>query len=235
MKDLSQPLADANAYEAMRQAEKAELATRLVDFKAKLQGLPEGAHPLDRASLQLEIARTMAHLEEGSDGWSMAKEAFSVFHESEDWERAVDALDVLFQCNQDESLAALGQGLWLAVTFPVDPELTIALLDHVVDETPDDSDGGAVAAATAVYIADLRDPDGPEGNLGFFARQMLGNVARRHSDVETQDQFDAWVMRMELDDPSKFLVRLRNVIDVLVQENWWIDRDAITASLPEEG
>jgi len=26
---------------------------------------------------------------------------------------------------------------------------------------------------------------------------------------------------------------LRNVVDVLVQENWWIDRDAIQASLPE--
>jgi len=35
-----------------------------------------------------------------------------------------------------------------------------------------------------------------------------------------------------LDKPDKFLVRLRNVIDVLVQDEWWIDREAIQAELP---
>ena len=39
--------------------------------------------------------------------------------------------------------------------------------------------------------------------------------------------------RLELNDPDKFLVRLRNVVDVLVQDQWWIDREAIQAELPE--
>ena len=144
---------------------------------------------------------------------------------------AADGFDVLYLCDQNErSLAALGQGVWLAVTLPIDPSLTVAMLDHIVDDTPDDSDGAAVAAATAVYVADMRDAGGPDGNLGFFARQMLGKVARRHSEVASQLQFDAWIMRMELDDPAKFLVQLRNVVDVLVQEDWWFDRDAVHAS-----
>ena len=41
-------------------------------------------------------------------------------------------------------------------------------------------------------------------------------------------------MRMELDDPDKFLIRLRNVIDVLVQDEWWFDRDAVRDSIPED-
>ena len=36
------------------------------------------------------------------------------------------------------------------VTFPIDPEITVHLLSHVIDDTPDDADGAAVAAATAV-------------------------------------------------------------------------------------
>jgi hypothetical protein len=39
------------------------------------------------------------------------------------------------------------------------------------------------------------------------------------------------VRRLELDEPDKFLVRLRNVVDVLVQDDWWIDRDAIQSRL----
>jgi hypothetical protein len=42
------------------------------------------------------------------------------------------------------------------------------------------------------------------------------------------------VEKLELNEPEKFLPRLRNVIDVLVQENWWVDRDAIWASLPDQ-
>jgi hypothetical protein len=60
----------------------------------------------------------------------------------------------------------------------------------------------------------------------------LGRVARRHSEVEDQTQFDRWVERLELDDPDKFLVRLRNVVDVLVQDQWWFDRDALQSQIP---
>ena len=63
---------------------------------------------------------------------------------------------------------------------------------------------------------------------------MLCKVARRHSNVDSQLQFQAWIMRMELDDPDKFLIRLRNVIDVLAQDDWWFDRDAVRDSIPRD-
>jgi hypothetical protein len=66
----------------------------------------------------------------------------------------------------------------------------------------------------------------------FFATQTLGNVARRHSGVDGQEAFDLWMERLELKEPEKFLVRLRNVVDVLVQDNWWFDRQALQAKLP---
>ena len=69
-------------------------------------------------------------------------------------------------------------------------------------------------------------------NLLFYTNQLLATVARRHSDVHDQPMFERWSKKLELDDPAKFLPRLRNVVDVLVQDNWWIDRDALTAKLP---
>jgi len=123
-------------------------------------------------------------------------------------------------------------GVWLAVTFPVTPDLTVEMLRHIVEETPDDADGAAVAAATAHYVADLRTEGKERENAMFYTAQMLSSVARRHSEVKEQEDFDAWVKRLELDQPEKFLIRLRNVVDVLVQDDWWIDRDAIHAELP---
>lgn len=191
------------------------------------------ATPAEQAELRLEAARTLLRLERGDEAWEEARLALDAFVAEERWQQAVEACEALFLAEQDQSLAALGQGIWLAVTFPIEPGTTIEMLRHVVDETPEDSDGAAVAAATAYYVADVRAEGKERENLMFYAGQMLSSVARRHSQVEGQEQFDAWMQRLELYEPEKFLVRLRNVVDVLVQDEWWIDRDAIHARLPD--
>lgn len=214
--------------------QQAELEGALVELRAQLEGMSESAPANERASIQLEMARALQVLERGDEAWPLAMTAFGIFAERNDWENAADACDVAYQADQPDALIALGHGIWIGVTFPIDPEITVHLLSHVVDDTPDDSDGAAVAAATACFIADIRADEGPEKErLSFFAHQLLGKVARRHSEIETQEQFEYWIDKLELNDPDKFLVRLRNVVDVLVQDQWWIDRDAIQARLPD--
>ncbi len=213
--------------------QQAQLEGRLVELQQQLERLPEHADPRERAALQLEMARALQILERGEQAWPLAMTAFGIFAELRDWENAADTCDVAYQCDQPDSLIALGHGIWIGVTFPIDPEISVHLLSHIVDDTPDDSDGAAVAAATACFLADVRAEEGPEKErLSFFSQQLLGRVARRHSEIETQAQFEHWIEKLELNDPDKFLVRLRNVVDVLVQDQWWIDRDAIQAELP---
>jgi len=209
------------------------LEARLHELQQQIIELPAGFDPVDKAELLIQASAILVDLERGEEAFDVAREAFDIFHAAEAWEGLAQACNNMFLADQPESLAALGQGIWVGVTFPdVDPELTVALLQHVVNETPKDSDGGALAAAVAHYIADMRTEGRKREDLTFFTNSLLGTVARRHSEVESQEQFDAWFKRMELDDPEKFLVRMRNVIDVLVQEDWWIDRDAIWAKLP---
>jgi hypothetical protein len=184
------------------------------------------------ADLRLQIARTLVSLGRGAEAWPLGRAAFDQFIAWDDFELAADACDVLFQANQPQSLAALGQGIWLAITCPIDPELTIELLDHVVDETPEASDGAAIAATTALFVADMRAHGREREDLLFFATQLLGNVARRHSGVETPEQLDCWMERLELKEPEKFLPRLRQVVEILVEDDWWFHRDALQERLP---
>ncbi len=184
------------------------------------------------ADLLLEEGRLLIRLEKMPEAWEVARAAFDLHLANENWQGAVEACDVLFAADQPDSLAALGQGVWLAVTFPIDPELTVAMLEHIVDETPDDSDGAAVAAVVAHYVVELRTEGRQRDDLTMFTNNLLATVARRHSQVETQEAFNYWMEKLELNDPAKFLVRLRNVLDVLVQDNWWFDRAALHARLP---
>ncbi|MBK1653592.1 hypothetical protein CKO29_02595 [Allochromatium vinosum] len=214
-------------------SEFAALESHLQVLNERLTAIEHGsgsAHEL--ADLRLQVARTLVNLERGVEAWPLARAAFDHFIEWDQFESAADACDVLFQSEQPGSVAALGQGIWLAVTCPIDPELTIELLNHVIDETPDDADGAAVAATTALFLADVRAEGHHRENLMFFSTQLLGTVARRHSQIETPEQLDHWMERLELKEPEKFLVRLRNVVDVLVQDDWWFDREALQRRLP---
>ena len=212
--------------------EREEMGQRLTALQEKFASLPADATPLERALMQLDISELQLALDLKEDSWNSARATFNTFIENEQWQHAVEACNVMYQTEQPASIVALGHACWLAVTYPIEADTTVAVLNHIVDETPADSDGAAVAAMTGYYIADIRSPDDKHESNTFLAKTILGNVAKRHSNVNTQKEMDAWLFRLELKDPAVFLPRLSLVINSIVEDNWWIDRDALRARLP---
>ena len=209
------------------------LVNRLSELQQQLEGL-QGAERikplLDSGYILLDLVNRK------DEAWQMGKEAFSLAIAAQNWLSAVEACDIIYQAEQDDAIAALAHGIWLGVTFPIDPELSVAMLQHLVEETPDHSDGAGVAAAAACFIVDLRAQNKQKDDLGFFTGQLLGQVARRHTNgaCDTQELFEIWMDRLELREPDKFLPRLAAILDVLVPaEQWWFDRDALRALIPE--
>ena len=214
-----------------RQLLKNELAQR----QAALMQLTPAHNPLERATVQYEIADIMLELEEPGmreAAWGMTRESFEIFRDHEMWEDAVRCCDVLFRCDLPASVPALGNGLWLAVTYPIDPQLTLIMLNHLIDATPPQSDGAAVAATVAHYIADLRLEGEKRDSVMFLTSAMLSKVAERHSNVGTQEAMTMWLNRLDLLNPAVFLPRLGQVIDAIVEGQWWYDREVLRSRLP---
>jgi len=233
LKFIREDPAVGNADSSEDAKESTGMLERLVaDLREQLAGLSPQAETLRRADLLLQLGRALVRLEQRAEAWAAAREAFGLYLAEQAWEGAAQACDILFLSEQPLSLAALGQGIWLAVTYPIDPELSVALLQHVVEETPPESDGAAVAAVTAYYLTDLRAQEPQREHLLLYANQVLATVARRHSSVDGQQDFNQWIEDMELNDPALFLPRLRNIVDVLVQDDWWFDRESLQAALP---
>jgi hypothetical protein len=209
------------------------LEALLKEHRQHLAALPADADPLDRARVELDIAETLLALQRREESWELARAAFDTCTAAGSWQDAIEACDILFQCDQDDSLAALGNGVWLSVTFPVPAQLTVAMLQHIVDETPDDSDGAAVAAMAANYIAELRTEGAEQESLTFFTRQILAGVAKRHRGIEDDpEMIKMWIEILGLNDVQELLARLAAMLDVIVGDKWWIDRDALRAKLP---
>lgn len=207
------------------------LEANLLNIQDEIENLPADAPITQRLKLTLDSCYLLLDLERKDEAWNIARDCLNKTLSERLWTQAVESCDVMFQANLQDSLQALAHGIWLGVTFPIEPELSVAMLQHLVDETPDNSDGAAVAAATACYLVDLRAGKDQE-ELRFYARQLLGQVAKRHSQVDDKEIFDFWVERLELNDPDKFLPRLAKILDVLNDGNWWYDRDQLRELIP---
>ena len=212
--------------DGLSDSERVALQKHLVEKIHELNSL-KNATSLGRARMQLDIAEILNNLERKPEAWDFAREAFEVALRNDAWQDAVEACNVLYQTEQDDSIAALGMGVWLAVSFPVDPELTLAMLLHIVDETPPNSDGAALAAVTARYVIDLRAADDVHESQGFLANNLIAMVAGRHSNVRDQEALNKWMDRLELRDPQVFLPRLGQVVEIMVGNAWWFDREEL--------
>jgi hypothetical protein len=217
---------------ALSGEERQELAVKLTNYQSQLKSLPEDSTELERAMIQLDISELQLALDLKEEAWNSARSTFDTFIKNEQWQHAVEACNVMYQTEQPASIVALGHAVWLAVTYPIEADTSVAVLNHIVDETPPDSDGAAVAAMTGYYIADIRATDENHDSMTFLAKTILGNVAKRHSNVQTQKEMDAWLFKLELNDPAVFLPRLSLVVNSIVEENWWFDRDELRSRLP---
>lgn len=210
------------------------LELRLAAIQDRIKEVSPKSERSRLTGLLLDESALLVDLKRLPEAWDSAQAAFDISIADKTWEQAVSACDLLFRTGLEHSLPALGQGIWLAVTFPVDPELTVSMLNHIIEETPNYSDGAAVAAISAVYVVDLRAKGEAYDELSVHTRQMLTTVARRHGGVENQLDLDSWLDRLELNEPKQFLTRLRDIVDVLVQDNWWFDWTAIQAEIPDQ-
>ncbi len=224
------PMVDMN--NSLTDEERVRFEQQLHEKNIEL-ALYSGADSLTRARLELDIAEILIWLERKIEAWNIARGAFDAALKKESWQDVVEACNVLYQTEQPESIHALGMGVWLSVTFPVAVQLTYAMLDHVVSETPDQADGAALAAITARYVIDLRATDEEHRDWSLLANHLIARVAARHSNVEDQKGIDAWMDKLGLRDPQVFLPRLSQVVDAIVGDSWWFERNTLLDKLPD--
>ena len=221
-----------HANDGLAAEEIAGMKRHLAEKLQELNTLAD-APSLPYARLQMDIAEILNALGRKKEAWNLAREAFRISLQQESWKDAVEACDVLFLAGQEDSMAALGMGVWLAVAFPVDSELTVAMLIHLVDETPDASDTGALAAIAARYVVDLRAEEDKHESQCFLVDNLIAMVAKRHGQVQNQEELDRWLDKLELRDPQVFLPRLSQVVDAIVGGKWWFNRDELRSRMPD--
>lgn len=211
---------------------RAAVEQQLAEHRAHLAALPDNVALVHRAHVLLDIGEALIGLERHAEAWETVRPLLGPLVQEGAWQEAVEACDLLYRAEQNDSIIALGHGVWLGVTYPIKAQTTVAMLGHIVDETPEQADGAAVAAMVAHYIAGLRTEGRERDSLTFLTTQIIARVARRHRGIEDQETLDTWIEMYDLNDTDVLLRRLAMMLDAIVGDRWWFDRDELRARLP---
>ena len=211
---------------------RAAIEGQLAEYQAHLAAMTASAPLVERARVVLDMGEALLGLERQAEAWQAVLPLLEPLVAASAWQEAVEACDILYQAEQEDSIIALGHGVWLGVTYPIKAQTTVTLLSHVIDETPPDSDGAAVAAMVAHYIAGLRAEGKERESLTFLTTQLIAKVAKRHRGIEDQATLNTWISMYELNDIDKLFPRLALIVDAIVGNRWWFDRDALRTRLP---
>ena len=111
---MSEQQSDTSITDAVKSIDQSEsvkeIQQALAQARKRLKSTPDDGSPVERARALLDVAEPQLGLGQGRDAWMHAREAFSVFVDYEQWQDAAEAADILYQCEQPDSIAALGQG-----------------------------------------------------------------------------------------------------------------------------
>ncbi|HEY9149610.1 MAG: hypothetical protein OQL11_04510 [Gammaproteobacteria bacterium] len=211
---------------------RAAIEQQLAEYEAHLAAMPANAPVVERARVVLDKAEALLGLDRKAEAWQAVLPLIDPLVAADAWQEAVEACDILYQTEQEDSIVALGHGVWLGVTYPIKAQTTVTMLSHVIDETPPDSDGAAVAAMVAHYLAGLRTEGKERESLTFLTTQLIAKVAKRHRNIEDQATLNTWIEMYELNNIEKLFPRLALIVDAIVGKQWWFDRDELRTRLP---
>lgn len=223
-----------NPFTGVLSTDHAALEQQLADLQLRLAAMPGEAPLTERAHALLDMGEALLGLERHAEAWTTVRPLVEPLVEAGAWQEAVEACDILYRSEQEDSIVALGHGVWLAVTYPIQAHTTVGILNHVVDETPENADGAAVVAMVAHYIAGIRTEGRERDNLTFLTNQMIARVARRHRGIEDQETLNTWIEMYELNNIERLFPRLGLIVNTIVGEHWWFDRDALRARIPQD-
>ena len=230
-KILAQTLAETISGQDLGDA-RAFFENELLQHQQQLKSLPANADRLDSAHIELQIARAQIGLGNKEQCWQTTQPLVEIFVQNEQFQQAVESCELMYLADQADSIIALGHGCWLAVTYPVETALSVDMLSYIIDETPDNSDGAAVASVAAMYLVELREQGEDKDNLLFLAKQLVALVAKRHRGIEDEESIEIWIEMLELNNLDELFARLGKMIDAIVNHQWWFDRDDLRAKLP---
>ena len=157
--------------------------------------------------------------------WCLNKAAITRYSRSGQWEEALKLLTILSKKHKTHEIyKALAQRVWVALKTDAPVIDVVLALFHLFNTLGPRHEIAGSVAALAHLMAKHRTPEHPDRDLARAQAQQMFTLVLDASGVVGTEAFDKWVAHHHLDDPNHYIPIVLNCLEVMVGDDWWIDR-----------
>ncbi|MEO5339297.1 MAG: hypothetical protein H7837_02095 [Magnetococcus sp. MYC-9] len=163
--------------------------------------------------------------------WRLNKAAVARFSRSGQWQEVLELLTTLSRKQKSHEIyKALAQRAWVALKSDAPVTDVVLALFHLLNTLGPRHEIAGPIVALAHLMAKHRTPNHPDRALAQAQAQQMFSLVLGAADVVGEEAFGQWVAHHRLDDPNHYVPIVLNCLEIMVGDDWWIDRDALQLS-----
>lgn len=154
-----------------------------------------------------------------------SKAAIKEHCQNGDWKEVLKLLTTLsVKHKTHEMYRALAQRVWVALKSDAPSADVVLSLFHLLNTLGPRHDIAGPVVALAHLMAKHRTPDHPDSALAQAQAQQMFGLVLDDVGVKGDRAFGIWVTHNKLDDPNHYVPIVMNCLEIMVGDDWWIDR-----------
>ncbi|MEO5353945.1 MAG: hypothetical protein H7835_12155 [Magnetococcus sp. XQGC-1] len=163
-----------------------------------------------------------------AEEWRLNKAAIARYSRSGHWKEVLDLLTILSKKQQTHEIyKALAQRVWVALKSDAPVTEVVLALYHLLNTLGPRHELAGPIAALAHLMAKHRTPDHPDRALAQAQSQQMFALVLEVRGVVGDDNFAQWVAENHLDDPNHYIPIVLKGLEIMVGDDWWIDREKL--------
>ncbi|MBF0340034.1 MAG: hypothetical protein HQL95_03620 [Magnetococcales bacterium] len=132
-----------------------------------------------------------------------------------------------------EIYKALAQRIWVGLKTQAPAIEVVQSLFHLLNTLGPRHDLAPAICALAHLLAKHRTPDHPDRDLAIGQSQQMFSLVCDTFNVIGEEAFHIWVEGKQLNDPDHYIPTILKGLEIMVGDDWWIDREALQKDLEQ--
>ncbi len=169
-----------------------------------------------------------------AEEWKSDKADIARLCKEGDWPEILKILTRMSTKHKNKEIyKALAQRVWVALKSDAPAVDVVLALFHLLNTlTPRHEIAGSIATL-AHLMAKHRTPDHPDRDLALGQAQQMMALVCDQAKVVGQEAFKIWVTNNRLDDPDHYIPIVMAGLEMMVGDDWWIDKEALQRDMEQ--
>ncbi|MEO5345399.1 MAG: hypothetical protein H7834_03350 [Magnetococcus sp. YQC-9] len=169
-----------------------------------------------------------------AEEWNEDRIALDQLSREGNW---VDVLAILRRLStkhkNKEIYKALAQRVWVGLKTDAPAIEVVQSLFHLLNTLGPRHDLAPSICALAHLLAKHRTPDHADHDLAIGQSQQMFSLVCDAYNIIGEEPFQIWVQAKGLDDPDSYIPSILKGLEIMVGDEWWIDRDKLQNELEQ--